>query len=198
MTTLATDRHQRLLALLHEQGSVTVRELSRLFAVSEMTIHRDLDRLARSGRLRKVRGGAVLPSEKAETANMPPLEVCCACHGAINPRTQVTLHRPQGEQQRACCPHCGLIALARGEEQVELALLTDFLHGRTISAQTAVYLVNPALVICCTPTVLAFLDHDEAQRFQRGFGGEVMPLAAAITAVQEAMRWRHNHSDGAH
>jgi DeoR family transcriptional regulator, copper-sensing transcriptional repressor len=195
MTTFATDRRQQLLALLREQGSVTIHELSRLFAVSEMTIHRDLDQLAKAGQLRKVRGGAVLPSEAADAPNLALPDTCCACHGSINLRTQVTLHFAQGEQRRACCPHCGLIVLARGAEQVELVLVTDFLHDRKVSAQTAVYLVDPALVICCTPTVLAFLDEDEAHRFQLGFGGQVIGLAAAIVAVQEAMHWRPGHRE---
>ncbi len=195
MSILPSDRQQRLLERLQVQGSVTVQELSVLFAVSDMTIHRDLDRLAQAGRLRKVRGGAVLPIEdgEAQSVAMNAADSCWACHGLINVRTQVTLHLLQGEQRRTCCPHCGLISLGRLGEQVELALVTDFLHGRKVSAQSAIYLVDPALVICCTPTVLSFLDLDEAQRFQRGFGGQVMELTTALTAVQTAMRLRKGH-----
>jgi len=56
---LPVDRRQQILALLEEQGSLTISALSAVFQVSEMTIHRDLDLLAEEGLLRKVRGGAV-------------------------------------------------------------------------------------------------------------------------------------------
>lgn len=54
------DRKQEILALLEDRGNVEVEVLSRQFAVSKMTIHRDLDDLEREGVLRKVRGGATI------------------------------------------------------------------------------------------------------------------------------------------
>jgi len=53
------DRHDQILKLLGVQGSVKVSELSRIFAVSEVTIRTDLERLARQGLLVRYRGGAV-------------------------------------------------------------------------------------------------------------------------------------------
>jgi DeoR/GlpR family transcriptional regulator of sugar metabolism len=58
-TTLSTQaRRDAILQLLLEQNQVTVRELTERFAVSAMTVHRDLDGLEDRGVLRKVRGGA--------------------------------------------------------------------------------------------------------------------------------------------
>lgn len=47
---------------LMEVGQATVEELATLFAVSRMTIHRDLDEMEREGLLRRVRGGATIES----------------------------------------------------------------------------------------------------------------------------------------
>lgn len=55
----AHDRHQTILHLLERRGRVTVSDLAAQFAVSEMTVRRDLDALERQGLLRRVRGGAV-------------------------------------------------------------------------------------------------------------------------------------------
>ncbi len=55
----AHERHQAILYLLEQGGRVTVAELAERFAVSEMTVRRDLDALERQGLLRRVRGGAV-------------------------------------------------------------------------------------------------------------------------------------------
>ena len=186
-----------ILDLLQERGTISIQELGLLFSVSDMTIHRDLDRLAVAGKLVKVRGGAALPDTAVpqpmtDVEPATPDNTCCACHSPISPRTQMVLHLTDGSQRRACCPHCGLISLARLGDQVELALATDFLHGRKVSVQTAVYVVGPAVTICCEPTTLAFLRREEAERFQQGFGGQVLDLAGATTAVQSAMRLGHH------
>jgi DeoR/GlpR family transcriptional regulator of sugar metabolism len=51
-------RQERIAALVLERPFVAVKDLARMFGVSLMTIHRDLDLLERQGILRKVRGGA--------------------------------------------------------------------------------------------------------------------------------------------
>ncbi|PLW76463.1 DeoR/GlpR family DNA-binding transcription regulator [Cohaesibacter celericrescens] len=52
------DRRQMIMDLLVENRAVDIDDLSERFAVSKMTIHRDLDELEQLGVLRKVRGGA--------------------------------------------------------------------------------------------------------------------------------------------
>jgi DeoR/GlpR family transcriptional regulator of sugar metabolism len=51
-------RHERIAEMVLRQPFVAAKELARLFDVSLMTIHRDLDELEAQGLLRKVRGGA--------------------------------------------------------------------------------------------------------------------------------------------
>jgi DeoR/GlpR family transcriptional regulator of sugar metabolism len=54
-----TERRQRIVEWIETEGSITVADLSRRFAVSEMTIRRDLRTLENEGLLRRVYGGAV-------------------------------------------------------------------------------------------------------------------------------------------
>jgi len=56
---LSEERHQIILNILENQGSLLVTDLVSQFDVSEMTIRRDLDVLERKGLLRRVHGGAV-------------------------------------------------------------------------------------------------------------------------------------------
>jgi DeoR/GlpR family transcriptional regulator of sugar metabolism len=51
-------RQARIASLVLDAGSVSAQELSEVFGVSVMTIHRDLDELQRQGVLRKARGAA--------------------------------------------------------------------------------------------------------------------------------------------
>lgn len=58
---LKEERKKITLEMLAEQGKVTVPELSATFAVSEITIRRDLNELADQGLIRRAHGGGVYP-----------------------------------------------------------------------------------------------------------------------------------------
>ncbi|WP_330295152.1 DeoR/GlpR family DNA-binding transcription regulator [Streptomyces sp. NBC_00503] len=60
---LAHQRRALILEEVRKRGGVRVNELTRTLSVSDMTVRRDLDALAREGLLRKVHGGAVLGGE---------------------------------------------------------------------------------------------------------------------------------------
>jgi DeoR/GlpR family transcriptional regulator of sugar metabolism len=59
MSLTYEDRRSTILQRLNTEGKVQVHHLSQLFNVSTETIRRDLDRLEKEGKLRKVYGGAV-------------------------------------------------------------------------------------------------------------------------------------------
>jgi DeoR/GlpR family transcriptional regulator of sugar metabolism len=54
------ERQQAIINLLVERRTVDLDDLAERFAVSRMTVHRDLDELEQAGVLRKVRGGATI------------------------------------------------------------------------------------------------------------------------------------------
>lgn len=56
---LTRQRHEMILRLLQERGSITALEIKNLFAVSEATARRDITALDKAGKLCKVFGGAV-------------------------------------------------------------------------------------------------------------------------------------------
>lgn len=55
----ASDRRSRVAEIVIEQGFARVSDLSKQFAVSEVTLRADLDALALGGRIQRVHGGAV-------------------------------------------------------------------------------------------------------------------------------------------
>ncbi len=59
-------RQKEILNTLHRDGRVEVPELAERLGISAITIRRDLDQLAESGALRRVRGGAVTNSLRGE------------------------------------------------------------------------------------------------------------------------------------
>lgn len=57
---LATDRRERILEMIREDGNVKVIDLSKLFKVSEVTIRQDLEKLEQEGYIEREHGGAYL------------------------------------------------------------------------------------------------------------------------------------------
>jgi DeoR family transcriptional regulator of aga operon len=55
----STERRQRILTQVRARDFVRIQDLSRQLGVSEVTIRADVDRLARDGGLRRVRGGVM-------------------------------------------------------------------------------------------------------------------------------------------
>lgn len=66
---LTKQRHELILKLLEENGSVTVTEIKELLDTSESTARRDITALDREGKLVKVFGGAVAAEQDAVTAH---------------------------------------------------------------------------------------------------------------------------------
>lgn len=60
--TSAPERRDRLTQFIAEQGYCTILELSREFGVSEMTVRRDVAKLANDGRVRAFRGAVGSPA----------------------------------------------------------------------------------------------------------------------------------------
>lgn len=63
---LAPQRWGRLRALIRDQGANRIEDLCRNLGVSAATMRRDLDRLERSGAIRRVHGGAVSVESRLE------------------------------------------------------------------------------------------------------------------------------------
>src|SRR5918998_173679 len=59
---LSAERREQILELLRDDGRVVAADLPERLGVSLDTVRRDLDELAATGLLRRVRGGALLPS----------------------------------------------------------------------------------------------------------------------------------------
>ena len=60
MTMLAAQRRQKILDMLQEEGAVRVSGLSRIFGVSEVTVRKDLEKLAGQDLVVRGHGGAFL------------------------------------------------------------------------------------------------------------------------------------------
>jgi DNA-binding Lrp family transcriptional regulator len=185
---IPTARQSQVVQWLGEQQSLTIEELAERLGVSVMTVHRDLDALAREGLVVKVHGGVTL----AERRSQLDAQSCALCHMGVQSRTAFVIQAENGDRVSACCPHCGVLLLHDTPSAVSV-LAKDFLYGRTINAAQAFYLVDSSVSACCVPSVLCFASHNDAERFQTGFAGTIMDFAGLKLHLSG-----HRHDSHAH
>lgn len=176
------DREKKILELLQAQGSASIQELAEAFNVSNMTIHRDLNKLEQSGQIQKKHGGVTLAGKSTGGGEY----TCTMCNKPISERTVFIVQTESGEQKRACCAHCGLMIQSQSKDAWQ-SLTTDYLHGHMVSANQAIYVIGSELNICCVPSVLSFGARLEAEKFQKGFGGSLFIMDEAILHLQGMM-----------
>ncbi len=180
MNYLTIDREKKILELLQQQGSASIQELVNAFGVSNMTIHRDLNKLMEAGHLQKKHGGVTLTSKSLSATEGQ----CAMCGKPNSERTVFIIGFENGEQKRACCVHCGLMIQSQ-TKNVWQSLTTDYLHGHKISANQAFYLLGSDLNICCVPSILSFGSQKEAEKFRKGFGGSIANMDEALNYLHK-------------
>jgi DeoR family transcriptional regulator, aga operon transcriptional repressor len=72
---IPAQRRAKILELVHEQGAVSVQELSRVLGASPSTVHRDLDYLSENRYLERTRGGAHRAGHLLSTTFEPEYEI---------------------------------------------------------------------------------------------------------------------------
>lgn len=184
--THSINREKQILEFLHNNGSASIQQLAEAFDVSNMTIHRDLNKLVESGHVQKRHGGAILVSSVNEEREL----ACAMCGKPVSQRTVFIVKFENGEEKRACCAHCGLMLQSR-TQSVWQTMTADYLYGHMISAVQAYYVIGSEVTICCVPSVLAFGSKQEAEKFQKGFGGQLLSMNDTLHYLHGMM---HAHS----
>lgn len=186
MSILPSQRQDQILKWLQERQSLTIDELVQFFGVSVMTIHRDLDALSQMGLAEKVYGGVMLTKVRGDDPSSCPM-----CNSAIADRTRFIIKLASGESLQACCPHCGLMMMEG--QPIKSALTRDFLYERVINVLQATYVLGSRVSLCCSPSALCFALREDAESFQRGFGGQVMTYEEAQAALHHQHGSMHHH-----
>ena len=179
MNTLPAERHKQILFWLEKEGILSIPELQNRMNVSHMTVHRDLDYLAKNGLVKKVRGG-VVPSD----TNATPQKTCAMCSGRVSPRTEVVIQLQDGSRLFACCPHCGIMLL-KDRKESDSVLGRDYIYGRMVNIFQAAFIVGSDVQLCCVPSTLCFAKSSDAQRFQLGFGGQLFDFRQTFQHLME-------------
>jgi len=178
-------RKEKILEILKEKKEVSVKELSKFFNVSEMTIYRDIKELEKEGEIKR-KHGSVLLNEKDSTESLV-VDTCPICD---KPITRAYPYRITVEEYKvieACCEHCGFLLHSKYEEKHVSAITYDFITENPVSALNAWYVVGSSAVPCCSPSVIPFASKEDAEKFKNGFGGKVMNFIDAYNSIVNNM-----------
>lgn len=182
---LPVERLHRIKELIHEKKNLKISELSKELGVSEMTIHRDLKPLVEEGTVIKTFGGVSL----AKSVHVDTNETCVYCSRPIQEKMAYRLILSNNQIELACCAHCGLLRHRQLGDEVVQAICSDFLRQTTISPQSASFVMDTSIDIgCCQPQALVFEWKEHAEKFVKGFGGQVYTLKEAMEVVFQKMQ----------
>ncbi|MCY8934072.1 DeoR family transcriptional regulator [Bacillus atrophaeus] len=177
---LPINRQQKLIEWLKEEGALRIADISARFGVSEMTVYRDVNQLAKTKQVIKTSGGIAL----AENSSLPAANLCSYCLKPVNHTYSVQLITVGQEVEQLCCAHCAFLRYEDKKEEVSHLICKDFLLQTTVSAASAVFLLHAELDLhCCQPQAIPFASLDHAERFQKGFGGTICTFGKALEII---------------
>ncbi len=112
---------------------------------------------------------------------------CAKCGMDLSKHTHTRYETVLADGSRVvtCGVQCGMmLEAARG---VQRAWATDFISGRRIDAAKAWYVVGSSAVPDMAPGAIAFASREDAEKFRKGFGGEVLDWDHAREALKKRM-----------
>lgn len=75
---IVNERHRKIMALLHQQTSLSVSQLAHMLGVSEVTIRKDLTLLEQQQMLYRVHGSAILANPYIQERHVNDKEKLCS------------------------------------------------------------------------------------------------------------------------
>lgn len=159
MSLLAEERKRIILEELNRDGKVKVISLAERFLVSEETIRRDLDALERSGKLKRVYGGAV---RKSYQEGEPPYQL----RQSLNREAKMAI----GWRAAGCLQDGDTLVIDTGTTAMELA--------RAIKGRNRLTIITNSLPVAAVLT---------ESLNQRLFTGQVILLGGELNPEQQSV-----------
>lgn len=158
----ARARADRLLTRVREQGFCSIAELAQELGVSEMTVRRDVARLAATGELRAVHGGVSTAVSRVLAEGTDYRERAGSMAGAKRAIAAAAVRLVTGGSS---------VAIDTGTTALELA--------RRLPAELPISVVTPSL-----PVMVALLPHRGAR--VHGLGGDLHPATQSFAGPATA------------
>ncbi len=93
-----------------------------------------------------------------------------------------------GKTHTTCGVQCGLTFQIRSGDKFKSAVATDLITHKEVEAKKAFYVYKSSVITDMGPGFIAFAIKTNAEKFQKGFGGEVLTYQEALEKWKGQMK----------
>ena len=112
----------------------------------------------------------------------------CGMDVSKYPHTKYGVTTTEGEEFSTCGVQCGVTLHLRLKEKFKSATATDLLSNRSVDAQKAFFIYKSTVITDMAPGFIAFATKTNAEKFQKGFGGQVVSYQEALEIWKDQMK----------
>jgi len=115
---------------------------------------------------------------------------CMTCGMDISkyPHTKYVVTTTEGEESITCGVQCGLTLHLRLKERFKSAMALDLLTNRAFDAQSGFYVYKSTVITDMAPGFISFATRSNAEKFAKGFGGQVVSYEEALKIWKKQMQ----------
>ena len=124
-------------------------------------------------------GAIHAPLSKAEKCSMCGMDLGESLH------VRFAIATRDGKEMAYCGAQCGLVtSIVMGSDNVKSMWATDFTTGKPVNAMDAWYVFKSTVITDMSPGLVAFKKKEHAEKFQKGFGGDLLDYENAIGTLK--------------
>ena len=107
------------------------------------------------------------------------------------PHSVYTIQWKDGTVSKTCGVQCGLTQQLMKADAFQSSSATDLITNRAFPAAEGYYVFKSRVTTDMGPGFIAFKSRENAERFQKGFGGQVMDYQEALKIWAETRKTGH-------
>jgi nitrous oxide reductase accessory protein NosL len=117
-------------------------------------------------------------------------ERCIVCGMDVSkyPHTRYAVETTDGKTYLTCGVQCGLTLHLRFDNRWKRATATDLLSNRSFDATTGFYVYKSSVITDMAPGFISFRRKGDAEKFAKGFGGQVVTYQEALEIWRRQMK----------
>ena len=118
------------------------------------------------------------------------VERCIVCGMDVSkyPHTRYVVETTDGKKYTTCGVQCGLTLHLRFKDKWKSATAADLLSNRLFDVKKGFYVYKSSVITDMAPGLIAFKKRGDAEKFAKGFGGEVVTYEEALEIWGKRMK----------
>lgn len=118
------------------------------------------------------------------------VERCIVCGMDVSeyPHTHYVVETTDGKKYVTCGVQCGLTLHLRFGDKWKSASATDLLSNRPFNVKKGFYVYKSSVITDMAPGFIAFKSKVNAEKFAKGFGGQVVTYEEALDLWRKQMK----------